>query len=143
MAKIRNPLATRPWQHVLDPIAGYLRCAEALVDYANQFSGAYNFGPAESGTRNVADVATRLPAAWGYAAGWEHENPEANQPHEERALALDVAKARYALGWEGRFDLDTAVKWTVEWYRKRAAAANMRDVSADQVRAYLERVWAQ
>jgi CDP-glucose 4,6-dehydratase len=123
-AVIRNPLATRPWQFVLDPLAGYLKVAEALCagEDADQ---AWNFGPPEDGARPVAWIADSMVRAWGDGAAWRRD--ESVNPAEASSLKVDSTRARARLGWRPRLSIEAALQWTVEWHRHwlrdRAAAA--------------------
>src|SRR5205807_1036967 len=101
-ARIRNPNATRPWQHVLDPLHGYLMLAERLWrDPA--LAGGWNFGPAEEDAVSVGRLADELAARWGAGAGWTAD--AGPHPHEARWLELDCAKARERLGWAPKLPL--------------------------------------
>lgn len=111
---IRRPDATRPWQHVLDPLHGYLVLAERLVEEGNRYAAAWNFGPGEDGAQTVRTVVERLSKLWG-GGRWEIDpGPHA---HEAGLLKLDISRTRRELGWKPLMDLDTALDWTVEWYR--------------------------
>ncbi len=119
-AAIRHPGATRPWQHVLDPLCGYLLLAEALCrDPAA--ATAWNFAPAPADTRPVAELAGRLAAGWGDGAAWT-ATPGAH-PHEAARLAVDASKARARLDWRPRLLLADAIAWTAGWYRRHADGA--------------------
>jgi CDP-glucose 4,6-dehydratase len=132
-AQIRNPSATRPWQHVLDPLHGYLTLAERLWDEP-QLAGGWNFGPLQRDAVPVRELADGIVSRWGAGAGWSADPGE--HPHEARALALDCAKARAQLGWAPRLPLAAALDWTVEWYRGFAARADLRALSLEQVRRF-------
>ncbi len=112
---IRHPAAVRPWQHVLEPLAGYLALARRLHDGEADACGAWNFGPVEDDARPVAFLADRLAERWGDGATWVHE-PGAH-PHEANVLRLDWSKARTCLGWRPRWDLATTLDHTATWYR--------------------------
>lgn len=112
---IRNPLATRPWQHVLEPLSGYLLLAERMWGSREEFSDGWNFGPESSENAPVHTVVEMLIREWGEGAGWRQDT--AANPHESRALALDSSKARLRLGWRPRTTLSEAVRRTVAWYR--------------------------
>jgi CDP-glucose 4,6-dehydratase len=123
-ARIRRPDAVRPWQHVVDPIAGYVRLAQALYEDPERFSGAWNFGPPADRELQVAELADMAAAAWGRGASW---TPAAgSHPPEREVLRLDSAKAARELQWSARVPLDAAVAATIEWYRKRTLGADMR-----------------
>jgi CDP-glucose 4,6-dehydratase len=112
--RLRNPRATRPWQHVLEPLDGYLTLCERLYADGPRFAGGWNFGPRDEDARPVAAVIEALAGHWGRGAGWEPEGEP--QPHEAHSLRLDCSRARAALGWRARLELDTALRWVAEWY---------------------------
>jgi CDP-glucose 4,6-dehydratase len=111
---IRHPNATRPWQHVLDPLHGYLVVAERLVTDGARCARAYNLGPPDDSAQPVRHIVERLAALWGSGTWQADPGPH---PHEAGLLKLDISLARAELGWRPRTDLDTALAWTVEWYR--------------------------
>jgi CDP-glucose 4,6-dehydratase len=131
---IRNPDAVRPWQHVLDPLAGYLMLAERLASGLGEFAEAWNFGPAEDGVQPVSWVVERTLGAWGGGTKWKTDSRP--KPHEASLLKLDSAKARSRLSWRPCLDLPTALDWTVEWYRCYRDCKDMRQISLDQLRRY-------
>jgi CDP-glucose 4,6-dehydratase len=143
-ARIRHPNAIRPWQHVLEPLSGYLTLAEALSRAGQVYAEAWNFGPGEDDTRSVAEVATRLTQAWGGDASWEPagmpnaSQPAGSEPHEAQQLRLDCAKARQRLGWKPRLDLAQALQWTVDWHRAVGEGADARVVTEAQIARYQE-----
>ena len=112
--EVRNPLATRPWQHVLESLAGYLILGQRLLEGNRHFSGAWNFGPDQTGNRSVADVLTLLSSHWS-AVRWRHDIRP--QPHEAKLLYLDSAKARIHLKWEPVWSFHRAVAETANWYK--------------------------
>jgi CDP-glucose 4,6-dehydratase len=132
--EIRNPDSVRPWQHVLDPLAGYLLLAEQLSSGRREFAEAWNFGPAEDGVRPVSWLVERTLSAWGGGTRWEKDSRP--QPHEASLLKLDSSKARSRLSWRPRLDLPTAVDWTVEWYRGYRDQKDMQQISLEQLRRY-------
>lgn len=135
--RVRNPGSVRPWQHVLEPLSGYLMLAERLCADPDRWSGAWNFGPADDTSATVAAMADRIVRAWGTGA-WEAA-PDPNAPPEATALRLDSGKARRDLGWRCRLSLDEAVDWTVGWYREalhRSPPATLFDLSIRQIREY-------
>lgn len=120
--EIRNPDAVRPWQHVLEPLTGYLLLAQALAADPFRFGRGWNFGPAPADMASVSHVIDLLGSHWGVAQRWTRQPGE--HPHEAAKLTLDSSAAADALGWRPRLSLDRALKLTAEWYRsddKRAA----------------------
>lgn len=134
--EIRNPKALRPWQHVLEPLAGYLSLAEKLYLEGQAFAEGWNFGPSDTDARPVAEVVSRLAELWGKGASWR-PSPGAH-PHEARLLRLDCSKARARLSWRPRLALDQALVGTVEWYRAWSERADMRKFSDGQIERYQE-----
>lgn len=137
---IRNPNAVRPWQFVLEPLAGYLALAERSVDTPVAYARAWNFGPELADCRSVGWLVDRIAGAWGASTGWEPERRP--QPHEAQLLLLDAGLARRELGWRPRLDLNEAVDWTVDWYRTQAAGGDVRALTLDQIERYQARVVA-
>ncbi len=132
---IRNPLATRPWQHVLEPLSGYLILAQALYDQGSPFASGWNFGPCDEDSRPVQEVVDLLISSWGYSASWEKEGSE--HPHEASLLKLDCSKARTQLGWIPKWNLETATQKIVQWQRAYQAKENMQEVSLSQINDYM------
>lgn len=132
---IRNPLAVRPWQHVLEPLTGYLHLAERLFETQDVAEG-WNFGPATEESASVEKVAGMVAACWGGEAGWVQD--AGFHPHEAATLKLDSTKARLELAWSPVFDLDTAIRVTTDWYIGHYDGADMRAFTTAQVRNYLE-----
>lgn len=112
---IRNPLSTRPWQHVLEPLSGYLMLAERLHANGQAFAEGWNFGPDDEGARPVQWIVDYMVRAWGCGASWHLDN--ASHPHEANYLKLDISKARNRLGWHPRWDLPTALDRIIDWHR--------------------------
>ncbi len=131
---IRNPLAIRPWQHVLDPLTGYLLLAERLHGDAG-FARGWNFGPPAAAAAQVRAVADRVAASWGAGATWVQD--PGSHPHEAATLTLDSGLATAQLGWHPRHDLAAAVALSVDWYRCWHAAGDVAAVSRQQVAAHL------
>jgi CDP-glucose 4,6-dehydratase len=135
---LRNPKAVRPWQHVLEPVAGMLLLAERLAGDPAGFAGGWNFGPAEGDAKPVAWIADRLAEYWGDDAGWQLA--QGAQPYEARLLMLNSVKATSALGWSPRWPLEDSLRHTVAWYKAHLAGSNdMRGVSLEQIDAYSTR----
>lgn len=137
-AVIRSPAAVRPWQHVLEPLSGYLLLARKLWEGDDgEFAAAWNFGPPEADVRDVQWVVQRFTELWGSDAAWSSES--SNGPHEAGQLRLDCSKARSKLGWTPRLDLQTALTWTAEWYKAFCSApSSLRDLTLRQLTDYTE-----
>jgi CDP-glucose 4,6-dehydratase len=133
---VRNPASVRPWQHVLEPLNGYLRLAERLATDPAAYSQAYNFGPDVESVRTVAELVEIVCGLWGAKARWH--TTDVAQPHEARLLALDASKSRAALGWRPSLRLPDALEWTVQWYKAFDAGEDMRERSLGQIRRYEE-----
>jgi CDP-glucose 4,6-dehydratase len=131
---IRNPQAIRPWQHVLEPLSGYLCLAEQLWMHGPEFAQGWNFGPNDEDARPVSWVVDRLTNLWGGNARWELDSTQ--HPHEATYLKLDCSKARNLLGWSPRLPLSTALEWTVEWYRAYQRDEDMRRLTETQIADY-------
>jgi CDP-glucose 4,6-dehydratase len=134
-AVVRRPHSVRPWQHVLEPLAGYLALAERLHAQPAPYSGAWNFGPRAGDMRPVVDIAAALTSALGAGAAFVVQ-PEAGAPHEAGLLMLDASKARNDLGWDSALKLDEALVWIAEWHRARQRGASVRDITLDQIARY-------
>ena len=130
---IRSPLATRPWQHVLEPLSGYLILAEKLFTEGQNFAEAWNFGPEETDARPVQWIVEYLCDQMPGAA-WKCD--AAPQPHEAHMLKLDSAKARAQLGWRPRWNLQTALDMTLAWHQAWKQGADMAAISVQQIQAY-------
>lgn len=142
---VRNPAHIRPWQHVLEPLAGYLLLAARLVSEDDRARAeacdAFNFGPDPEGALSVREVVERAIAAWGAGEWVDASDPAA--PHEAQVLLLETRKARARLGWRPRLSLEEAIGWTVAWYRARAGGGSARELRAvvdSQLAAYVERM---
>ena len=131
---IRNPLATRPWQHVLEPISGYLMLAEKLYSTDNEYAEGWNFGPTSDGNKSVGKVLDYLVAHWPSDVSWVLD--EKVQPHEAQLLMLDISKARERLGWSPRWDLNIAIKKIIEWHDALAKEEDMRVFTLGQIADY-------
>jgi CDP-glucose 4,6-dehydratase len=135
-ALVRNPKSVRPWQHVLEPLAGYIALAESLARDPEAFSEAWNFGPSPDSVRPVVELVETICALWGDGARWHTADLAA--PHEAKLLAVDASKARARLPWRPRLALRDCLRWTVEWHRALLAGEDMRDHSLRQIRRYQE-----
>ena len=132
---IRNPGAIRPWQHVLNPLSGYLRLAESLWE-SDELADGWNFGPEERDARPVNWIIERLSELWGEPIPWTHDG--GSHPYETMYLRLDSSKARVRLGWTPRWDLDQALGSIVSWYKALQAGEDMHELSLRQIREFAE-----
>ncbi len=131
---IRRPGAVRPWQHVLEPLAGYLLLAEHLLDGSGQFACPWNFGPYEDDAWPVQQIVDAMVLRWGDGASWVRDL--APSVHEANSLKLDASKARTQLNWTPRLRLHIALEWVVDWYRAWNAGADMHAFTRSQIAQY-------
>ena len=129
--RIRSPHAIRPWQHVLEPLSGYLLLAEKLYSEQSRYAEAWNFGPNDADARPVQAIVERLTSQWGEGASWALDGDE--HPHEATFLKLDCSKARNRLGWQPRWNLERALDEIVAWYKAAARQEDMRAVTLEQI----------
>jgi CDP-glucose 4,6-dehydratase len=135
-ARVRNPDSIRPWQHVLNPLGGYLRLAEALWS-CDGLAGAWNFGPGDDDARPVSWIARRIVARWPRQLSLvEDVQPDRLRLHEARYLKLDSSRARSYLGWRPRWNLAEGLDATVAWYRALHEGEDVAAVTAAQIDAY-------
>ncbi len=130
---IRNPEAVRPWQHVLNPLSGYLTIAEALLDGRSADEG-WNFGPAQSDVQPVKWIADRLTELWPDELEWELD--PGPHPHEAHFLSLDSGKAQEQLGWRPRWDLQRTLASIVEWHLVEREGGDLRAVTLRQIETF-------
>jgi CDP-glucose 4,6-dehydratase len=128
---IRNPRSIRPWQHVLDPLRGYLMLAERLWEEPQVYGAAWNFGPADEDIRPVAWIASRIVQLWGEDASWQ--GAAGDPRHEATLLKVDSANSRARLGWSQHLPLDVGLEWTVDWYRAHSRGESARDLTESQI----------
>jgi CDP-glucose 4,6-dehydratase len=133
---IRNPLSTRPWQHVLEPLSGYLVLAQAAYEQGGEVAEGWNFGPRDEDARPVQWIVDRMIASWGAAASWEKD--KAYHPHEARYLKLDISKARERLGWRPRWNLEETLGKIVSWHRAWIEGHDMRAHCLREIADYSE-----
>ena len=131
---IRNPNSIRPWQFVMEPLDGYLTLAEQLWTHGTEYAEGWNFGPNENDAQTVFQIVKKLGQLWGTHVAWE----ELHQPYPQEAnyLKLDCSKARNKLKWAPKLDLDTTLKWVVEWYKSYNNAEDVEKLTKSQVVAY-------
>jgi CDP-glucose 4,6-dehydratase len=135
---IRRPKSVRPWQHVLEPLHGYIKLAEKLLAEPSQVSSSFNFGPGYDDVWPVKQIADKLAGMWGGGASWYCDG--AHTPHEDHSLTVDSSRAREELGWKQRLRIETALEWTVNWYRAWQQGADMKHETLVQIARYEELV---
>lgn len=132
---VRNPDSTRPWQHVLEPLSGYLMLAESLYVSPGEFSSGWNFGPKEKDAKSVLYIMDIFCKFWGEEAAYKIKR-NARAPHEAGYLKLDSFKAQRKLLWKPRWNSETAVKKTVEWYKVYRSKGNLDQMTSEQIESY-------
>jgi CDP-glucose 4,6-dehydratase len=132
---LRNPHATRPWQHVLEPLSGYMTLAEHLLSPGGaQYCSAYNFGPDSNGRRSVAQLLAMANDLWPIR--WETQQFNADAPHEATLLALTIDKAQSEFGWTPKWSVEEAVTHTVRWYRDVHHGESAAQITRAQIAAF-------
>lgn len=133
---IRRPNAIRPWQHVLEPLRGYMMLAERLLAQESACASSYNFGPVQDDSWPVERIAKKLAEMWGNGASCLRDSDPG--VHEAHYLRVDASKARLELGWEPRLNIETALEWTINWYRAWHEGKNMAEFTGEQIEKYVE-----
>jgi CDP-glucose 4,6-dehydratase len=133
---IRRPNAIRPWQHVLEPLQGYMMLAQELLAQHAKFATAYNFGPGDEDIWPVERIATKLVHMWGKGASWVRDSVPS--VHEDHILRLDASKARVELGWQPRLKIEAALEWTMAWYQAWKLGEDMAKFTLKQIIEYTE-----
>ena len=131
---LRNPNAIRPWQHVLEPLRGYLILAHQLFINGANMSEPWNFGPADSEAQTVEWVVDKMAKLWGNGASWEIDSSV--QPHEAHFLKLDISKAKHHLNWHPKLNLEGSLEMIVDWERARLDGDDMKNVTIAQIKKY-------
>ena len=131
---IRNPLSTRPWQHVLEPISGYLMLAEKLYSVGKIYAEAWNFGPDDQDVKPVGEIMDYLVAHWPDDVGWNLD--ESQQPHEAQLLKLDISKVEARLKWEPSWRLSITLQSIIDWHQSWLNGSDMRSVTVGQIIKY-------
>lgn len=132
--RIRNPHAIRPWQHVLEPLSGYLSLSQHLYEQGTEFSGGWNFGPTDEDAKPVAWIVDRLCKLWSGAASYTID--AGDHPHEAEYLKLDCSKAKMCLGWKPRWSLEDALENIVKWTEVYCGNGSIRNICLQQIAAY-------
>jgi CDP-glucose 4,6-dehydratase len=131
---VRNPHATRPWQHVLEPLSGYLVLAQRLHAEGQAFAEGWNFGPQDDSARPVQWIVEKMVGLWGDGASWQRDGSE--HPHEANYLKLDISKARARMDWAPRWDLATALSHITHWHQAWLAKEDMRALCLNQIEEF-------
>jgi CDP-glucose 4,6-dehydratase len=131
---IRNPDATRPWQHVLEPLSGYLALAEHLYTHGQAYAESWNFGPKDDDARPVKWIVEHMVNSWGKGASWQLDG--GGHPHEANYLKLDISKAKARLGWQPRWPLATALERITTWHKAFLAKADIKKLCLAQIQQY-------
>jgi CDP-glucose 4,6-dehydratase len=134
LAVIRNPSAVRPWQHVLEPLSGYLKLSELLYTHGVEYAGGWNFGPNDSDVKSVSVIVEYLVKRWGGGVGWIHDTSQ--QPHEAQLLKLDTSKARSNLNWSPKWNLYTSLDRIIEWQKDWLSDGDMKAMTLKQISDY-------
>jgi CDP-glucose 4,6-dehydratase len=135
--EIRYPHAIRPWQHVLEPLAGYIILAEKLYRYGNKFAKAWNFGPDKKNIKNVAFLVDAIAKLWDKKAKWKITTKK--QPHEAMLLKLDCSMAKTNLPWKPRWNIEKTLEKTVQWYKTYLEnSQNITDTTIEQIDQYMK-----
>jgi CDP-glucose 4,6-dehydratase len=133
-AEIRNPDAIRPWQHVLEPLRGYLSLAERLFENGPGYAEGWNFGPNDDDAKSVGWIVAQMAEMWGQDAHWKIANVE--HPHETNILKLDISKARSRLNWRPVLSLPKSLALITDWARQHQQGNNLRAFTLSQIQTY-------
>ena len=131
---IRNLRATRPWQHVLDPLSGYLTLAEHLYTHGQAYGEGWNFGPQDDDAKPVQWIVEHMVNSWGKGASWQQDGGA--HPHEANYLKLDISKAKARLGWQPRWPLATALELITSWHQAYLANVDLKKLCLAQIQQY-------
>ena len=136
--QIRNPNAIRPWQHVMEPLRGYLMLAEQLFKQGPNFGDAWNFGPNDEDVKSVGWIAQEMAYLWGEGAQYQIDTGD--HPHEANYLKLDISKARSRLDWHPYLNIKDALALTIDWSKQLKRGADMRQITLNQFQAYQSKI---
>ena len=132
---IRNPNAIRPWQHVLEPLSGYLLTAQNLFENGADFAEGWNFGPVDSDAKPVSHIVEKMVSIWGQNAEWVIDGTD--HPHEAHYLKLDCSKAKMRIGWSSRWHLDETLEKIVNWHKAWLSDQDMREYTLNEIKDYM------
>ena len=134
LVDIRNPHAIRPWQHVLEPLRGYLMLAEHLYLQGSSYAEGWNFGPNDEDAKPVGWIVEQMASLWGNQSHWQIDSSD--HPHEANYLKLDISKARSRLDWHPALRLNDALQLIIDWSKQRQAGVNVRELTLSQIKNY-------
>ncbi len=132
---VRNPLSTRPWQHVLEPLSGYLVLAQELYENGDKYAEGWNFGPKDEGCKSVQWILDKMVAKWGEGASWILD--ENNNPHEAGFLKLDCSKAANRLKWKPKWDLEKTLMMIIDWHQNFIKGHDVREECLKEIKEYI------
>lgn len=132
---IRNPLSTRPWQHVLEPLSGYLVLAENLFEFGDTYAEGWNFGPKDEDCKPVSWILDKMVRKWGEGACWKHDT--SNNPHEARFLKLDCSKAANRLKWKPKWNLEEVLDSIIDWHQSYLSGKDVKKDCLNEINKYL------
>ncbi len=132
---IRNPKATRPWQHVMEPLSGYLILAQNLYENGSQYAGGWNFGPEDKDCRTVEEVLNLMVDEWGEQATWKADKD--SNPHEAGLLKLDCTKAKSYLNWNPRWSLEQTIQKIATWHKERNSGINPKELCLAEIKDFV------
>lgn len=138
VVNIRSPFAIRPWQHVLEPLSGYLTIAQALFEHGSEYAEGWNFGPEDKDARPVQWIVEALTSLWGNSATWQLD--DAVQPHEANYLKLDCSKAKLRLEWHPQWSLQTTLERIVKWHKAWLGNEDMRNYTLQEISQYTNQI---
>jgi CDP-glucose 4,6-dehydratase len=135
MVVIRNPYSVRPWQHVLDPLYGYMYLAESLVNDPKKYSSGWNFGPVSNDSKTVQWIVEEMAKKWGDKTNWVVD--DSVQPHEADYLTLDCERANKILNWMPKWNINDALHKIIEWHKLEHSGENCRKICIEQINEYM------
>ena len=135
--EIRSPHATRPWQHVLEPLSGYLLLATKMYQQPQEYCGAWNFGPNQDSIITVGEIVDMIVAKWG-SGSWIDKSDK-SEPHEANLLSLDISKAKTYLKWSAVWNSETTIQKTLKWY-KEYSRVNPYQICVEQIDEYVHKI---
>ena len=132
--EIRNPNSIRPWQHVMEPLSGYMMLAQGLYEGQQAWAKGWNFGPSVDDVQTVGWIVNRICTLWGGNAKWSQD--DSTHPHEAKYLSLDISMAKHEMSWKPKLKLDECLKYVVDWYKSRESHENIYELTMSQIEQY-------